>query len=401
MTEVTIEHNETKPLPGAGGAPISYAKAVCQEAKLRKKIARAHDTNDKRKVYAFTDQYLKSYSARLVATVEANRGLKRHRRVPKLRLPEIAAKLNVWKPCGEEVAAYAKEKQSNPGGYRIVQDFGIESRARQELVRRVLEPQVQLHPKQFGIKGSGTHDACYAVLEALEDGNLWTGQLDTKDCYPSINGEKMTDLLPLPPEVTRYVLTCEHLNILPRGLLRVLLPIGPTGTPVEVRSGIPQGSICSPIVASVLLAPVASELSEDAPGFFYADNMLVAGQNEGEVIDMLKTLESALMSHPAGPLRPTFGGIRSACDGFDFLGFRFTIKKGKARVKPSERNMHKFQNEFANGIATLTHGPPSGEQRARRIKNLRRYVHSWTKAFDPWHWSSRFRKKMLAEIPKF
>ena len=91
MTELTNE-NETKPLPGTDGAPTSYAKAVRLEAKLRRKITRAHDTNDRPKIYAFTDQYLRSYSARRVATVEANRGLKRHRRVPKWRPPEIAAR---------------------------------------------------------------------------------------------------------------------------------------------------------------------------------------------------------------------------------------------------------------------------------------------------------------------
>ena len=123
---------------------------------------------------------------------------------------------------------------------------------------------------------------------------------------------------------------------------------------------------------------------------------------------LIKTYRLAsIRQNGIGQFEATFGLIshklyiiRRACDGFDFLGFRYTIKKGKGQVKPSERNMNKFQSGFAKGMANVVHGPPSGECRARRIKDLRRYVHSWTKAFAPWPGSSRFRKKMLTEIPK-
>jgi hypothetical protein len=60
----------------------------------------------------------------------------------------------------------------------------------------------------------GTHAAIERVVELLNAGYAWAIETDIHNCYPSFDGEKVPELLPVPKEVTRRVLLCGTYTIL-------------------------------------------------------------------------------------------------------------------------------------------------------------------------------------------
>ncbi len=372
----------------------SIREAAEQERRLRRRIERALAAGERKRARYFTGLYLKSGSAKLVATIEANKKLKPHRKVKNELVLEIAASLDPWKGTDESVSVNAVANHSNPNDQRIIFDFGIQNRALQILVREALRPWAQLHPDQFAIQG-GRQEAGKAVVNALGDGFRWAVQTDIKDCFSTFDDGEVARLLPIPEEVTRKVITTQHLNITSGNIIELL---GMTEIAVEVRQGIPQGSAVSSLVAEMLLAPVAFGLPGDVRPVFYSDNILVITRQKSEAVTIAKTLKSALMSHPAGPLWPKFIEIKDARMGFDFLGYRFSKEADTVRVEPATFNLNKFNQQQFSYLKRLTQGEDAVADKERIRRKARRYVRSWCQAFSLWPDWSVFRTKKLTEI---
>ena len=388
----------------------SLCRSRKHEAKLIRKIERAHQAGKRKRVKHLTRQYLQSYDARYVATVRANRKLKPHRKVPDERLPEIAANLDPWRGSSEKVVVNFKPKESNEHEFRPLMDFGIENRALQYLVLEVLKAQVDLHPRQFATHG-GRPAAAMAVLDALNAGYFYGAHVDIIDCYPSFDGEVVPDLLPLPKEVTRNVLIARHLSLL---LGNVVQTLGLEGESVEVakdyaviadallpeaRQGIPQGSAASTFAIDLMLAPAIPDVSGDGTVIVYADNFLAMAREKDDAASILSALDSSLREHPAGPLRlRPVDVLRPSTTEFEFLGYVFRRTDGVISVAPSSRNLAKFEYKFARGIDRTTRADVPNGKKKRELKHLRRDVRSWTAAFSLWSEVGSFRDKKLALI---
>src|SRR6266536_2808805 len=138
-------------------------------------------------------------------------------------------------------------------------------------------------------------------------------ETDIKDFYPSFDGSKLVELVPVQKRVIERVLLSEHLNILPGTLHHTTAScFGPADTdqgelaPLEkyladARRGIPQGSAASPILAEMLLAPLLSQVPTGVEVVAYADNILVLAKNESDADAMTESLGIALKKHPAAP----------------------------------------------------------------------------------------------------
>ncbi len=373
-----------------------------EEARLFLKIQDAVSAGKRRRADHLTSVYLKAYSARLAATIEANRKLKKHRRLPEDQLPAIAESLSPWKGADEEVTVYAKPKQNNDCDFRIVFDFGIKHRALQVMVRRVLQARVHLHPHQYLLRG-GRDAACEAVMNALSEGLGYAAQIDICSCYPSFDGRAVGYLLPLPAEVVKAVVVARNLNLRlggfmaspedsdePEHIVDLWVP--------EARSGIPQGSACADFAAQAMLAPMLHDLELGPARWLYGDNLLILAPGKAELTQSVEHVCHGLWSHPAGPLRPEVEGPHSVSGGFDFLGYRFTAVNGAPRPEPSAWNLARFSGRFSSRLGRIGQLPEKAPERALRIKRLRRFVRSWTSSFSLWEGSPKFRDAKLAEI---
>src|SRR5260370_24725631 len=72
----------------------------------------------------------------------------------------------------------------------------------------------ELHPRQFGTRG-GVPGAIAQVAKAMKTGHFRAREIDINDFYPSFDGNKLVDLIPVPKRAIERVLLSEHLNIVP------------------------------------------------------------------------------------------------------------------------------------------------------------------------------------------
>lgn len=253
----------------------------------------------------------------------------------------------------------------------------------------------------------GTHAAIERVAALMAEGYVWAVETDIKDCFPSFQGEKVQELLPLPKKVTRSVLLCASLN-LSLGHNSIFGPADPGDPPYEevfpevfaaARQGIPQGSAASNLVTEILLASVFDQLPSigHCPG--YADNFLAMGKTKKEVVSITSDLWSALKAHPAGPLRPKEPKVFKKGGPTDFLGHRLTLVGKKVLIEPTPDNLEKYRLNFDHGWARIINAP-SGKATAHRAEELRRYVRSWHAAFKLWGEAPTRQAKDLARINK-
>ena len=138
-----------------------------------------------------------------------------------------------------------------------------------------MEPFITLHPNQYAYYG-GRDAACQALREAIEDGFKWVTEIDVRDCYPSFDEEKIHNLLPLRERrVVDHVIAATHLN---------LVPYNPRdwGARSEVRTGLPQGSATSALVAENLLKSVLETLPDNVRLINYADNIWLLTRTRAE-----------------------------------------------------------------------------------------------------------------------
>jgi hypothetical protein len=332
--------------------------------------------------------YLNSFDAKLAALRCAFLSLKPHRRPTKEQLAIMARKLDAWQGTDEKAIAHYRRKSSDPSHFRIVFDFGIESRALQYLVGCVLAHVFEPNPSQFALRG-GYKAAIVAAAKTLMKGPVRAVELDIEDCFPSFDGEKLSGLLPLPKKVTTNVVIAKYLNVTPGNILDFFGPTdGDEGNPfeleaclVDARRGIPQGSAVSSLVAEFALALSLEAIPPVGDVFAYADNVLLLAQTENEAVSMTKALWAALEANPAGRLRPTVKGFDPG-QAIEFLGHELIYPKGGVIVRPTVKNLAKFH---AARLRLATRAKAKGllplERRAR-AKTYRRYVRGWCAAFS-------------------
>ena len=255
-SKVTGAAGSLPPIAGKAlppGQPPSVARATAHVNKLLMSIRAAHDAGKRKKADQLVCRYLASFDARYLATLEAYQTLKGIKPDPSI-LPAVARSLNAWAGSEENVLIRLVPRPGKPDWPRMTFKFGLENRALQLLVLKLLKAQADLHPNQYLMRG--THAAIERVVELLNAGYAWAIETDIHNCYPSFDGEKVPELLPVPKEVTRRVFLC--------GTYTILLysgTFGPADEPgddeeliasdlfADARRGLPQGSAASPLVS--------------------------------------------------------------------------------------------------------------------------------------------------------
>ena len=334
-------------------------------SKLLKRIRAAVQVGKWKKVNSLVVEWLRSFEAKRLAVRLACRKMK-DCRPDKSELDAIAARLDPWKGSNEEVFVVHIPKENNPDDVRQTMAFGIENRALQHLVLRVLRELVELHPSQFQTNPygpRGTHPAIEHVKKALTEGYVWAIEHDIKDCYPSFNGKELSNFLPLPKKVIEAVLLCEHLNLkggysLSQSSGSVVCGNGDeegllNDELAKVRQGLSQGSAASPLVAEAMLSTTLYQIPKIGVIVAYADNILLLAKTKGDVVSMSKCLGSALKAHPVGPL---YSKAKCFDPGqpIEFLGHKLTVKNGLVRIEPDDQNLQKFRRRVESELASLT-----------------------------------------------
>lgn len=382
---------------------IKFSKK--HDKRMRIKIGKALAKSNLSRARYLTKQYLNSFHAKLLAYHEANdwtwSDLKKERK----EILKFAREMNLWKVCKEKRHITLVPKKSKPDEARPIMRFGLHQRARQTLVRNVLQPKATFSIKgnQFGHKGhGGRKKAVEKVLKYLDKGFEFLEEIDIVSCFQQFNEEALPDLLHLPLEIVKNVVGNSnpyfviHWNGISACNGDALLAEEPFASVVsEVQRGIPQGSCLSPLVSDLLFGIMDVDLPNDVCMINYCDNFLILAKSEGGVKLAAVNLGLALKGHPAGPLTQETLQTGKAKNGFGFLGYRFEPDNGRYRARPSDLNMNIFERKFEKRVADINSPGNVNSDDLVRIESLKRMINGWCGNFTSWDDIENFKRKHL------
>ena len=405
-----------RPLVHDNWSNIEHFRPNCKRAKkasdkLFRRRQRALDRGDDHLANALLKKIGYSRSVALTSVMEGNSSVPRKhrkgcrkrtndpaqrpallatRRAEQVGLLDMARNLSIWEPCAEEVRVKAQDRpgKSVP---RITQNYGIENRARQIIVRKLLAP---LGPQwtaanQFGIFRGGRNAAISAVMQNLRDGFTTVNEQDFVNCFMSLDPVWFADCMGLkakdsPMRLPRKII--RNLVATPMDAnLRIIRETPNTGTSslaCLARRGPAQGSLLSPLIAEMMLAFIVGSLpdNENRRIVNLADNVLIMTKDRRTAEETALSLRALSEGHPAGRLSLTSKqGVRRAQDGFEFLGYRIRYRKREFEIAPiAKRTADKLKDIYTD--LRSYRATPS----RKMWKKLRRRVVGFRHGFSRW-----------------
>lgn len=272
------------------------------------------------------DQYMKSYSGRLVAVVDQNRRRRRDQRYTLTKCHKIAAGIKAHKPCDEKVWVSLKPKKS--GGKRVIQNFGLRRRSAQRMVRTILQLRVSPQKWQFTLKG--VQNAIRIVKEFDPSPDTWVARLDITDFYGSFTcGGLNVSLWDIPKSIVKNTLLGEGSNI----HYYHMYDFPMESYTKAARQGVPQGSVVSPLIGALAVSQIAWEPDDGVVLINYVDDFLILAPSKEKLEKAIFALDSAVTQElPGGNFHLKHEHLGTFSEGVDFLGHSFSFETEKSVV---------------------------------------------------------------------
>jgi RNA-directed DNA polymerase len=256
------------------------------------------------------------------------------------------------------------------GGVRLlgiptVVDRWIQQAIAQELTK-IFDP--DFSGNSYGFRpGRSAHQAVIAARGHIEQGYLWTVDIDLEKFFDKVNHEKLMNL------VARKVKDKRVLKLIRKYLESGIML---NGVKVKSEEGTPQGGPLSPLLANIMLDELDKELEKRGHKFCrYADdcNIYVKSQRAGERV--MKGISHFIEN----VLKLKVNRNKSAVDRPSrrkFLGFSFYVRKGKARNYIPQKPIQRFKTKVKE-ITSRSNGK-SMEMRQERLNWL---ITGWVNYF--------------------
>ena len=234
----------------------------------------------------------------------------------------------------------------------------IVDRIYQEIVRMVLEPQVEVNfePTSYGFRPKrGCHDALRRILYNIRGGQWsWVFEGDFKSCFDTLSHDFILNKIkgfPLQNLVDKF-LKAGYVN---NNLFH------------NTDEGTPQGGLLSPLLANIALNGMEEvleisykEANHRGNSYFrtkgkyrmvrYADDFLIFAKSK-EDIEAIYDILNPYLEDRGLELADDKTHITHISEGFDFLGFnfrRYRTKDGFIHLsKPSKDSIRQFKSKVA------------------------------------------------------
>jgi RNA-directed DNA polymerase len=344
MTAESTQLNEAGAVSAVEWHSVNWRKVNQTVRRLQARIVKATQEKRWNKVKAIQHLLTRSLSGKLLAVrrVTENTG-KRTSGVDKVTWETPEKKMRAvhslksrgYQPLPLKRVYIPKEhgKKMRPLGIPTMKD-----RAMQALYLLALDPisETTADPNSYGFRRNrSTADAIEQCFKALSSKTSaqWILEADIKGCFDNISHEWMLKHIPTDKSILRKWLKAGYLN------KNILYP---------TDSGTPQGGICSPVLANLVLDGLENKLrtgkgKQGLVNFIrYADDFIVTGRTkellETEVLPIIK----AHLKERGLELSEEKTKITQIDEGFDFLGQNIRKYNGKLLIKPSKKNIKSF-----------------------------------------------------------
>lgn len=369
---------------------------------------RAQQEGDLRAVEHHTRGILKSFGAKVCATVCAIR-LQPGQVPPTFaQIKAHADALNPFHAVPEPVTTWLEPKTA--GGYRQLVSFGWKRRALQTMCAHILSVAYPAAPFDYSSRGRGGVNAATKFLHKLirEGDYQYVVTVDIRDCFGSAIKKKVGELLPLPEKVVNNVLLVQDaVTVVVKpdkgqwtGFLfpNHLPAVSAFATDAAARRGLPQGCAASGIImCRAVLGPLLGTLPFANRLVLIGDDLAVPVRDKLEAEAVLETLKSLYAASPVGLLTIGRHSVSHIKGGFDFAGYRSTLKRKWImvvdpstkterempgpewywHVRPTLRAYEKFEHQAARKFHDAGGGIPGWKQ-------VILYMKRWMASFPMW-----------------
>ena len=333
--------------------------------RLQKRIYKAMQDGDLRKVRSLQRLVLKSRAARMLAVRQVSQlnsgkktcgvdGQKYLNFQQRLELVEKLKEANKWEHKGLRKV----EINQKNGKMRILKIPTIPDRAWQCLVKYALEPahEATFHARSYGFRpGRSRQDAQRYVFTQLQGNknslNKRVIELDIEKCFDRISHRVMMSKVIAPQGIKKGLWRCLKAGV----------------SPEFPEQETPQDGVIAPLLANIAL----NGIEEIHPSLRYADDMVFFLKPKDNAEKILEKVQQFLAERGMNISAEKTKTTRTTA-GFDFLGWHFKVLgKGKYRCVPSEDNYEKFRKK----IKAIVNNPALAT--AAKAKKLTPIVRGW------------------------
>jgi group II intron reverse transcriptase/maturase len=366
--------------------------------RLQKRIYKAMQNGDSRKVKSLQRLVLKSRAARMLAVRQVTQlnsgkktcgvdGVKSLNFEQRLNLAKELKEANNWEHQGLREVKIPKKN----GKIRTLKIPTIADRAWQCLVKYALEPahEATFHAHNYGFRpGRSAHDAQKYIFLNLRSYcyglNKRVIELDIEKCFDRINHSAIMTQVIAPRQIKSGLWRCLKAGV----------------SPEFPNQGTPQGGVVSPLLANIAL----NGIEKIHPSVRYADDMVFFLKPKDNAEKILEQVQQFLNERGMNVSAEKTKVTRSTA-GFDFLGWHFKVQKnGKFRSTPSNENYEKFRKKVKaivnNSALATTNKSKMLSSVVRGWRNYHRYCSMGGSRFSLWYLSHDAFKRFKSDKNK-
>lgn len=375
--------------------------------RLQKRIFKAVGEGDKAKARRLQKLVLSSYAARMLAirqVTQLNKGRKTAGIDGKKSLTfkerfqlekRLKQNTKTWKHQGLREIPIPKKD----GTKRILKVPTMADRAWQCLVKYALEPahEAIFHARSYGFRpGRSTHDAQKALFLHLRKScngiNKRVIELDISKCFDRISHRAILDEVIAPEFLISGLQHCLKAGV----------------DPQFPSQGVPQGGVCSPLLANIALNGIEKIGEFRNRGITYskcvryADDMVWILKPEDNSEKILAEVEEFLAKRGM-EISQKKTKVTASKDGFNFLGWHFYVQKanGKFKSTPSLENFKAFRSKVKHIVNNSNYGAEIKAQKLAPVirgwRNYHKYCKMKGSRFSLWDLSYKTFKVFLKQ----
>lgn len=420
-------------------AEIKVARADIQKSQNLSKsclsmLAVAVKDKDTQIMHLMSEVLLTHPMILLAASVQANNKVKKNKRCSLEQCLEASKKLNLFHKTEEMSEVYPKKKSS--GGVRMIHKPSFLHRVAQTAVKNVMEVFFQRHKWQY--THQGVPRAIRHIKERFNSGHHYFCHLDIKSFFQNFQLEKLMEFLPLPKGVVENVVAAKNIitALSPRHgtsdtsdqnmayshgqtqtqkghenkkgeALLYNYPLPHEDNLLHIASlGIPQGSICSPIIAAYCVSYLAWNQGPGECLSNYADDFIAQAKTAKAVKNCGKRLMDAVGKLPGGSFTLNVKAIGHVKDGVVTLGHHFILKDGVLKISPSPKAINGLTEKMAkfdDRISKLAYPIDKTikidqTEIAKNLIDMQAHLVGWAAAFSECDDVSRYTDMFYASL---